>query len=95
MVVLVNGDWSGWRNWFPCSVTCGNGTRSRLRTCSNPKPQYGGDYCSGENEQSEDCSSGVDCSGNLLSEDCSSGLDCSGHKLSEDWLLGVDYSGNE
>jgi len=37
----------GWSKWTACSKACGNGTRTR--TCTNPRPQYGGKSCSGRN----------------------------------------------
>ncbi|CAK8691082.1 unnamed protein product [Clavelina lepadiformis] len=51
----VNGDWSGWGAWAVCSVSCGGGRRSRIRTCSNPVPQFGGRLCGGSNMQVENC----------------------------------------
>jgi len=44
----VHGGWGQWYPWQGCDVTCGNGTRVRLRTCTNPKPANGGQYCSDE-----------------------------------------------
>ncbi|XP_063400323.1 A disintegrin and metalloproteinase with thrombospondin motifs adt-1-like isoform X2 [Mytilus trossulus] len=48
----IDGGWSSlgiWSSWSLCSSTCGSGekTRSRNRTCSNPKPHYGGKQCIG------------------------------------------------
>lgn len=51
----VNGGWSAWTEW-QCSVTCGSGIKSRQRTCSNPVPAHGGQDCSGELTQTDDCS---------------------------------------
>ncbi|XP_052230978.1 A disintegrin and metalloproteinase with thrombospondin motifs adt-1-like isoform X2 [Dreissena polymorpha] len=41
----VNGFWASWYPWSVCSTTCGPGEISRLRLCSNPRPQNGGLYC--------------------------------------------------
>jgi hypothetical protein len=43
----VNGNYSDWGEWSSCSVTCGGGTRTRNRTCTNPIPQENGKNCSG------------------------------------------------
>ncbi|XP_029473326.1 LOW QUALITY PROTEIN: hemicentin-1 [Rhinatrema bivittatum] len=43
----VDGNWSEWSAWEECSRTCGQGNRTRTRTCSNPSAQYGGRACDG------------------------------------------------
>ncbi|KAI8508970.1 hypothetical protein Bbelb_128180 [Branchiostoma belcheri] len=53
--VPVDGGWSEWDDWSPCSVTCGNGTRTRTRTCDNPSPAYGGRDCEGAASETQTC----------------------------------------
>ncbi|XP_066275664.1 coadhesin-like [Branchiostoma lanceolatum] len=60
----VEGGWSDWSPWFACSVTCGNGTETRDRTCTNPAPAYGGTSCVGLAQELQDCDTGVFCPGN-------------------------------
>lgn len=43
----VDGNWSEWSVWEECSRTCGQGNRTRVRTCSDPPAQYGGRPCEG------------------------------------------------
>ena len=50
----VNGRWSNWAAWSRCSKTCGNGTKNRLRTCTNPPPKDGG-KCVGPSKQMKPC----------------------------------------
>ena len=42
----VHGNYSEWTGFSPCSQSCGNGTKTRTRSCTNPSPQYGGNNCS-------------------------------------------------
>lgn len=55
----IDGQWSSWGSYGTCSVTCGGGTQSRSRTCTNPAPQYGGASCSGATSMSQDCNTQV------------------------------------
>ncbi|XP_053542916.1 hemicentin-1 isoform X1 [Ictalurus punctatus] len=43
----VDGQWSEWTEWEECSRTCGQGNRTRVRTCSKPPAQHGGRACEG------------------------------------------------
>ncbi|XP_044164585.1 SCO-spondin-like isoform X4 [Acropora millepora] len=51
----IHGGWSGWSLWRPCSVTCGSGVEIRLRNCTNPAPQHGGEGCKGSAVRSNVC----------------------------------------
>ncbi|XP_028514725.1 proprotein convertase subtilisin/kexin type 6, partial [Exaiptasia diaphana] len=42
---IVHGGYSWWTRWSRCSTTCGRGYQYRSRTCTNPRPQYGGRDC--------------------------------------------------
>ena len=44
-----------WSVWSQCSVACGNGTRSRLRSCTSPTPRHGGEMCHGIRHMNETC----------------------------------------
>ena len=52
---IVDGGWSDWDDWQPCSVTCGIGTRIRQRTCNNPTPSNGGKDCDGLPSDEQPC----------------------------------------
>ncbi|NXX95340.1 HMCN1 protein, partial [Centropus bengalensis] len=52
----VDGEWSSWLPWGPCSETCGKGTQTRLRLCSNPPPSHAGAHCEGSDAQMQVCS---------------------------------------
>jgi len=47
LAIVVDGAYTTWSTWSGCSVTCGNGTIERTRTCTNPQPQFGG-TCAGD-----------------------------------------------
>jgi len=51
----VDGRWSEWSVWDECSVTCGQGQRSRTRECNNPSPAYGGRMCNGDWQEFDRC----------------------------------------
>ncbi|XP_076081406.1 coadhesin-like [Mytilus galloprovincialis] len=51
----VIGAWSEWGVWSLCSASCGMGNRTRSRLCDNPPPSYGGEYCNGNNVDSDTC----------------------------------------
>ncbi|XP_055486732.1 properdin-like [Leucoraja erinacea] len=50
----VDGGWSSWTPWGPCSVTCAVGGQERHRTCTQPQPLCGG-RCHGEADQRQSC----------------------------------------
>lgn len=43
-----------------CSVSCGTGFKIRTRTCDNPLPKHGGQYCTGSGLESFNCSQNCD-----------------------------------
>ena len=51
----VAGGWSAWSSYGACSVTCGTGSKSRTRSCTNPSPSNGGADCSGDSTETADC----------------------------------------
>ena len=54
-VCPVDGGWTEFGAWSTCSATCGGGSQSRQRTCTNPAPQNGGLDCQGEAEEVRSC----------------------------------------
>ena len=45
LVVTVDGKYTEWSQWTECTATCGGGTQSRSRSCTNPAAQNGGKSC--------------------------------------------------
>lgn len=50
----VDGNWTVWSDWSSCDASCGNGSKTRSRTCSDPSPLFGGE-CSGSSDETDDC----------------------------------------
>lgn len=65
MYSIVDGGWSDWTQWGDCSVTCGGGEKYRYRNCTNPKPQFGGDNCTGHTMEMHECGD-TPCPGTVL-----------------------------
>ena len=55
LLTAVNGGWSNWSGYIDCSRSCGGGTQSRNRSCTNPSPQHGGLSCRGNSSESRPC----------------------------------------
>ncbi|XP_032220680.2 transmembrane protease serine 6 isoform X2 [Nematostella vectensis] len=51
----INGNWSPWSSFSPCSKSCGRGLQSRTRQCNNPSPSNGGSPCVGLAKEQKDC----------------------------------------
>jgi len=51
----INGGWSPYSEWSLCSASCGGGTQTRSRTCTNPAPANGGAQCVGSAVESQSC----------------------------------------
>lgn len=54
-IFIVDGGWSEWQTWSPCSAKCDKGTRYRMRSCSRPEPEGFGQDCNGESVQTSIC----------------------------------------
>lgn len=55
LVFTVDGGWTSWLPWSACSLTCGVGVTSRIRSCSAPSPEWGGAYCIGRGSETLSC----------------------------------------
>ncbi|XP_052781602.1 SCO-spondin-like isoform X2 [Mya arenaria] len=51
----VDGKWSDWSTYSRCSVSCGNGTHTRSRTCDFDPRYDSGDNCTGPASESGIC----------------------------------------
>lgn len=48
--------WTEWAEDGLCSKTCGGGTLTKKRTCTDPAPVGAGSICPGEDTEEESCS---------------------------------------
>ncbi|KAJ7361882.1 hypothetical protein OS493_014527 [Desmophyllum pertusum] len=55
----VDGGYTGWSPWSQCSVTCGNGTQQRYRSCTNPPPANNGTSCTGSDKETRICTTEI------------------------------------
>ena len=51
----VDGGWTAWGSYSPCTKSCGGGTQFRQRSCTNPRPSHGGKTCTGQARQNHAC----------------------------------------
>ncbi|XP_052105471.1 SCO-spondin-like, partial [Mytilus californianus] len=59
LLCLINGGWSQytlWSQWGNCSKECNGGLKYRTisRSCTNPKPKFGGLECDGKTTEEEE-----------------------------------------
>ncbi|XP_072122658.1 netrin receptor UNC5D-like isoform X1 [Mobula birostris] len=52
----VDGGWEPWNRWSACSPEC---EHQRVRACVAPEPRYGGKFCEGLGQESENCTEGL------------------------------------
>jgi len=51
----IDGGFSEWSDWTPCTKSCGQGEKIRERTCSNPEPVGAGAPCVGSTTEAATC----------------------------------------
>ena len=52
---IVDGGFSDWDEWGPCTAQCGGGDQTRSRRCDNPVPEFGGLDCDGDYTECQRC----------------------------------------
>ncbi|XP_072034395.1 adhesion G protein-coupled receptor B1-like [Amphiura filiformis] len=53
--------WSSWSQYSECSVTCGSGTRSRIRVCIDPITFDDNPDCVGDSMETASCTAQISC----------------------------------
>ena len=61
---IVNCVWESWSSWSTCSMTCGTGTKTRIRRISTHE-EYGG-TCTGDSIEVSQVTCGTCPAGNKL-----------------------------
>ena len=56
---VVDGAWAPWGAYSTCTLTCGDGTKVRRRTCTEPEPSNGGSDCAGSGTEIASCNEGA------------------------------------
>ncbi|XP_056871096.1 properdin-like [Takifugu flavidus] len=51
----VDGGWGAWAPAGKCSASCGEGLQLSVRTCDQPTPKYGGQFCAGPSTKATVC----------------------------------------
>ena len=51
----MDGEYTEWGAFGPCSKACGDGTQQRLRNCTNPAPAHQGKDCEGASLDAKSC----------------------------------------
>ena len=47
--------WRAWQGWSPCTVSCGGGKQSRLRSCTSPVDRTDNRKCKGKDTEEIIC----------------------------------------
>ena len=73
-LVTVDGGLTPFGPYSKCTKSCGGGgTQKRTRSCTNPKPLFGGKDCNGPLEQTRACGQNP-CQGNAFMSSCDAKL---------------------
>ncbi|CAF4416781.1 unnamed protein product, partial [Rotaria sp. Silwood2] len=53
--VTIDGGWTSWSSWFMCQQETGEKCQCRTRSCTQPKPQFDGEFCQGNYIEISQC----------------------------------------
>jgi len=51
----LDGGWSNWSEWDNCTAECDGGNQTRVRSCTNPIPQFNGTDCGDDDHETQVC----------------------------------------